>query len=215
MWRVGEALAAEGFTAVAADLPGHGNSPQGADYTFAAMAREVLAVAERWDVVVGHSMGAAIALIAATSSPAWADRLVLVDPALHLVNAAPWLREDFVGEISTAALLASHPEWTRRDAELKAEALLAVGWETVETTLEANDPWDVRELIGRVPVPTLVVGGSAAKGALVTPAIGRALEQADPNIRHVHVDGTHSMHRDAWAEFWTAVRPFVTGIHRE
>ncbi len=81
-WRIGPALAARGWQAVALDLPGHGAMPR--------LARPldldtlVEGVAERLpgpvDLLVGHSLGAIVALALAGRQPATARALVLEDP---------------------------------------------------------------------------------------------------------------------------------------
>jgi pimeloyl-ACP methyl ester carboxylesterase len=73
--------------AIALDFRGHGRSqpPADADYTIAALARDLACVAdglglERF-VLVGHSMGAAAALACAAAQPERVAGLLLLDPA--------------------------------------------------------------------------------------------------------------------------------------
>jgi pimeloyl-ACP methyl ester carboxylesterase len=71
--------------AVAIDLRGHGRSdpPRNGDYAIASMAGDVAAVADALALerfaLVGHSMGAGVALVYAGSHPARVERLMLVD----------------------------------------------------------------------------------------------------------------------------------------
>lgn len=81
-WRVGPALAARGWQVVALDLPGHGRMPR--------LARPldldtlVESVSDRLqgpvDLLIGHSLGAIIALALASRRRAAARALVLEDP---------------------------------------------------------------------------------------------------------------------------------------
>lgn len=63
------------------DLPGHGRSPAAEAYTIEANAAAVLAAMPGKAILVGHSMGAQIAVEAATQSPEKVAGLVLLDPA--------------------------------------------------------------------------------------------------------------------------------------
>lgn len=63
------------------DLPGHGRSPAAHDYTIEAQATAVLAAAPHKAILVGHSMGAQIAVEAAVRAPDRVAGLVLLDPA--------------------------------------------------------------------------------------------------------------------------------------
>jgi pimeloyl-ACP methyl ester carboxylesterase len=80
-------VARRGRRAVAMDLRGHGRSdaPRTGEYAVAALARDVAAVANelglRRFVLVGHSLGAAVAGDFAGRHPERVETLVLVDPA--------------------------------------------------------------------------------------------------------------------------------------
>lgn len=100
-------LAREGYRAAAMDLRGHGDSSADfAAYDDPAAASDILAVVESLGgedtTVVGNSMGAAAAVLAAGSSPGSVDRLVLIGPfvrdhgpaagrlLLRLLLSRPW-----------------------------------------------------------------------------------------------------------------------------
>jgi pimeloyl-ACP methyl ester carboxylesterase len=75
---------AEAFSAqrrVMLDLLGHGGSAHLGDLSIAAQARAVLEVTPPGAVLVGHSMGAQIAVSAAAQAPEKVAGLVLLDPA--------------------------------------------------------------------------------------------------------------------------------------
>ena len=80
-WRVGEALASAGWFVTAVDLRGNGAAPIAQHYSFADYASDL--PGRDWDVVVGHSLGGAVATLAALE-PGFTRRLVLLDPALAL-----------------------------------------------------------------------------------------------------------------------------------
>jgi Lysophospholipase len=90
-WRLSEALAEAGWSATAVDLRGHGLAPRGSSYRIEDFAEDLAATTPvgggSWDVVIGHSIGAASAVFAAHHNPSWAERLILLDPALELGDA--------------------------------------------------------------------------------------------------------------------------------
>ena len=105
-------LGGRGLTSLVPDLPGHGRSPGEPLPSVEALAAFVWRLADGLDLsrlaLVGHSMGALIALAAAAAEPSRAERLVLIGGALALpVNAA----------LLTAA----------RDAPARAAGMIA-GW---------------------------------------------------------------------------------------
>jgi pimeloyl-ACP methyl ester carboxylesterase len=83
---IAEALAQD-FHVVALDLSGHGDSGWRDSYSGAAWADEVLAVIDEYDVaptvLVGHSLGARVALVAAGERPAAVSGLMLLDPPIR------------------------------------------------------------------------------------------------------------------------------------
>lgn len=66
---------------ISPDLPGHGRSPALDDYSIEALAAAVLPAVPEKAILVGHSMGAQIAVEAAVQAPEKVAGLVLLDPA--------------------------------------------------------------------------------------------------------------------------------------
>ena len=204
-WRLGAEMARAGYRVVAPDLRGHGDSPRGDDYLLASYATDVLALDREWDVVVGHSLGGAIAAVAQTIDRSFADRLVLEDPLLRLSEP-----ESFIAEYtkpfedpSAGAVLAQYPRWHPQDARIKAEALEASSPEVVRHTALENQPWDVVPLTMELDCPTLLVAADPEENALVTPEIGEGIAAANPHITFRVLAGAgHSLHRDSYGEFW-------------
>jgi pimeloyl-ACP methyl ester carboxylesterase len=87
-WRLSEGLADAGWSATAVDLRGHGDAPRASRYRIEDFAGDLLGTRPEdggaWQLVVGHSIGAAAAAQAAGTDDGWAERLVLLDPALAL-----------------------------------------------------------------------------------------------------------------------------------
>lgn len=205
MWRYATALADAGWYAVAVDLRGHGTAPRALDYTIAAYAADAAALAPAdggaWDLVLGHSLGGAAVTVAAAENPAWTRRLVLVDPALHLLprDRAVVTRsqeQSFEG-VSIEDVRAEHPHWHPQDHELKAQASqLASRW-AITQTLEQNPEWDVRDAAAALAVPTHVIGSDPEVYSIFTGDEARGVLAANALITmSIVAEAGHSPHRD-------------------
>ena len=92
-----ETLASAGYRAVAWDMPGYGRSAPIEPYTFKGLAQTALALIDALQcgpvALVGHGMGAMVALEAAVRQPASVRRLVLCagGPALDAQAADDWV----------------------------------------------------------------------------------------------------------------------------
>lgn len=92
-----ETLALAGYRAVAWDMPGYGRSAPVEPYTFKALAQSCLALIDALQcgpvVLVGHGMGAMVALESAVRQPSLVRSLVLCagGPALDAQAQGDWL----------------------------------------------------------------------------------------------------------------------------
>ncbi|WP_460772098.1 alpha/beta fold hydrolase [Microbacterium sp. GXF7504] len=204
MWRYATALAEDGWYAVAVDLRGHGTAPRTLDYSIAAYAADVAAVRAAsgpWDLVVGHSLGGAASTLAAADDPAWTTRLVLVDPALHLLDhdreVVRRSQEESFADTSVEAVRRAHPTWHPQDVELKAlSAQQASQWAVEQTSIQ-NPEWNVVEAVGRLAVPTHVIASDPAVYSIYAGKIDADVRAANPTITESVVAGAgHSPHRD-------------------
>jgi len=217
-WRVGADLADRGWHVTAPDLRGHGETGVADSYRFADHAADVLSLGTGWDAVLGHSMGGAIAVVAATADPLWTKGLILQDPAVamspHIDEVIGWLLDDYRRPITTERLATESPRWDRRDAETKAEALLAAPPEMVEETIRVNWPWMLVEETAALRVPTVVIGSDPATGGLLPITLGDWFAATNPLIDYVMLPGSsHSVHRDADA-YKTYLMALIAGLSR-
>ena len=211
-WRTADALADMGFTVVAPDLRAHGASPVGDYLSIEAMRDDVLLLGNGWDLLIGHSLGGAIAASAIATRPDFASRVVLEDPAIDSEVTARLLNElpEPLQTPTVAAIAALNPGWHPRDVELKVEALLACGPDVADRVMSDAAPWDVwPEIVGSV-YPTLVIGADPVMGSLVSEEKAIELATDSSTIQFARISGAgHSMHRDAFDEFVYLVREFV------
>jgi pimeloyl-ACP methyl ester carboxylesterase len=204
MWRFGVALADAGWHADAVDLRGHGSAPRALDYSIEAYAADLRITRPRhrpgWDLVVAHSLGGAAATVVAASDPAWTERLVLVDPAIHLAprdrDIVRTSQERSFADPTAAAVRAEHPHWHEHDVELKAlSAQQASRWAVEQTSLQ-NAEWDVRDAASRLTVPTHVIGSDPKVYSIFTGQLADEVLTNPAIAMSVVADAGHSPHRD-------------------
>lgn len=151
--------------ALALDLPGRGRTPGPALTSVEALANWLVAELARRDlrqaVLVGHSLGGAVALQAALDHPAALGGIVLVSAAARLrvapvilaaveaaTDAAPFRLDAAFGPATPAAVV---------DAYAVASASTPAA--TAVADWRACDAYDVRARLGPLSVPALVVHG--------------------------------------------------------
>ncbi|HEX7098610.1 MAG TPA: alpha/beta hydrolase [Acidimicrobiia bacterium] len=192
-------LASRGVGVWAPDLPGHGRSEghplQSVEEWAKWLATQIDDLAS--PTVVGHSMGALVALEAAVAHPDSMDRLVLVGGAAEmpvhpdllaaaekdLPRAAAMIAEWSLPPAHTGA----HPEpglWEhggiRRLLERSRPGVLAAD-------LRACAAYDGTERAKSCSVPTTVVAGSDDR--MVRPQASRRLAESIPGARYVEIPG--------------------------
>ena len=211
-WRIAEDLAELGYTVVAPDLRGHGTSPAGDDLSLASFRDDVLLLGNGWELLVGHSLGGAVAAAAIDAQSDFAQKLILEDPAIDSSGTAEFLAgfPEPTAHPTIEQIAAENPTWHPRDVELKVQALLQCGPEVTERTMNDAAPWDVWPAIVSTRVPTLLLAADPAEGALVTAERGEEAVAANDRIEFFLLDGAgHSMHRDAYDRFLPLVRGFL------
>ncbi|MFT3877366.1 MAG: alpha/beta hydrolase [Propioniciclava sp.] len=168
-------LAAAGYRAAAMDLRGHGDSAVEFDaYDDPATARDILAVIEalggRAAAVIGNSMGAAAAVIAAAENPDAVGRLVLIGPfvrdhgpaamrgVMRALLAKPWgpaVWSRYHASLFGERRPDDHDEQLRRTHAL----LRRPGrWRAFQQTARTSHA-PAEAMLGRVASPALVVMG--------------------------------------------------------
>ena len=204
-WQVMEALADNGWSATAIDLRGHGQAPRASRYRISDFATDLRHTHPEpegpWNLVIGHSIGAASAVVASSEDPGWAQRLVLLDPALALDSATSQrvLDNQRAGHShqSVADVEALNPGWHPLDVELKVDAHRAASLFALEHAVFDNDPWDVTDVAQALGVPTHILGGDAELGSMFYGDYATALLAQNSHLSYELIAGAgHSVHRD-------------------
>lgn len=198
---------AERYRVIALDLPGFGASDKGNHlYSPANLARVLEAVLkDRVDepfALVGHSMGAAVALAYAGAYPQRVARLVLVDAAGVLHRS---VYAEFLGRVGAQRALGVDSPWF--ESLVRAIQIRAENWAIrgdllleragVRQRLLRGEPnaiaafalaeHDFSETLPAIRAPTLVVWG--AFDTVAPPRTGEVLAWAIPNARLVVLEG--------------------------
>jgi pimeloyl-ACP methyl ester carboxylesterase len=206
-WQVASALAAEGWSVTAPDLRGHGASPRVTRYALSDYAGDVAQLTPHdggpWDVVIGHSLGGAVATLTAEAHPDWARSLLLLDPVFAVPESEfDAVLADVLGDLDhldAAALLREHPRWHTEDAVQKVNAARVVSPFVVERTVHDNSAWHLEPVAARIrpQVTVRVLGADPALGASFTPEEGERLTRPDASFSYAAVEGAgHSIQRD-------------------
>lgn len=158
------------FPVYTLDLPGHGRSPLPgcqtvADYA-AAVAHFVQALDLPQVVVVGHSMGAAIALTLGGQQPDWLAGLLLIGGGAHMpVNPAmlDGLQNNREATIDLITKFSWYKTADEADKRRNKDAMLATDPIVLYEDFAACNQFDVRGKVAQITIPTLLVCGSDDK----------------------------------------------------
>jgi pimeloyl-ACP methyl ester carboxylesterase len=204
-----------GATVYALDLPGHGRSEGPGCDTIKGYVSILIGFLDATDtqhaVLMGHSMGGAIAQMTALIHPKRVAGLVLVGTGARL-RVAPAILEGVLGDFDTAIELITHFAWA---ADAPAE-LTRLGRDTLAETspqvlhgdFVACDTFDLMERLGEIGAPTLVIAGTADH--LTPKKYGAFLAGHIPNARLVTIEGGgHMMALEQADAVASAVAEFI------
>ena len=177
-------------------------------------------------VVLGHSMGAATALMLAGTRPHLVRAILLEDPpAWWVASAAPesdaqrwaWMRARMVElkrktrEELIAEQRAASPSWS--DAELGpwADAKLRFSFNALDRVGPRSVDWQV--ILRRITCPALLITAEPARQAIVSEEDAAVLKSLMPQLRVAHIsEAGHNIRRDQFARYMGLVRTFLIEV---
>jgi N-formylmaleamate deformylase len=222
---VAEALAGT-YDLVMLDARGHGRSdaPEhgyGPDEQAADLAGAIAGLELTRPAVLGHSMGAASALVMAGTYPEAVGAILLEDPPAWWVDrpAGPeadaerraWMSglKRSTREELLARKRAEAPGWSEAELGPWADAKQRFSCNLIHG-FRAPPALDWAATLRRIACPALLITGDPALGAIVTDEDARALEALVSRLRVEHVGGAgHNIRRDRFGPYLELVTAFL------
>lgn len=201
----------------ALDLPGHGRSAAPHCTSVAEMATAVgefvAALGLSRVVLVGHSMGGAIGQLVAGQQPPWLAGLVLVTTAARLpVN--PKLIAQTLTDLPGAAAFIVKYSWSpgvdeavKRAAE---QAIIQLAPQVVHDDFVACHAFDGTAVLGRVAVPTLVIG--ATQDRMIAVRESELLQEQIAGAQLLIIDSSHRVALEQRANTAEAIVRFAEAL---
>lgn len=202
------------------DLPGHGRSQPPARATIddyaADVAAFVRAVGIQRAVIVGHSMGGAIALMVGLMQPENLAGLVVLGsgPTMPVSDAIlDGLRADFDQTVGLIQKFSWRKEARPLYREVATQHMLAAGPEVVYGDFAACNAFDITERLGEIRVPVLVVGSTSDR--MMPLAQSEALAAAIPGSQLAVIeDGGHFMMTERTGPVTDCLLDFLRKVER-
>ncbi|HEY1358315.1 MAG TPA: 3-oxoadipate enol-lactonase [Thermoleophilaceae bacterium] len=206
MWEDQLPTLTERFRVLRYDQRGHGGSPAPpGPYTVGELAGDVLALLDGLGLErvswCGTSLGAMTGMRIAIDEPARIDRLALCCTSPHLGPPEMWAeRAATVRDEGMAAILDAQldrwftPEFRSGDSEALGRTrrgLLEASPDGYASCCEAIAAFDVRDELGRIGAPTLVIAGSDDQAT--PPDHGRLIADSIDGARLVMIDGARHL----------------------
>jgi len=202
----------------ALDLPGHARSPGSGYQTIGEYMMVVVAFLDALSlmkaVIVGHSMGGAVALEMALAHPDRVQGLVLIGTGARLRVAPAILQaigSDFEGAVSLLGDFAYGPDAPEALKRLGQQLMAANSPEVLVGDFLACDAFDVMSRLAEIAAPTLVVTGTADR---LTPVkYAGFLAQNIPGAQLVQIENAgHMVMLERPQEVREAVACFVASL---
>jgi pimeloyl-ACP methyl ester carboxylesterase len=161
------------------------------------------------DLLVGHSLGALVALELVGRRPGFARRLVVEDPpgsTLDWPALAAGIEEDTARATADPAglrheLEATNPGWPPGESERRVADLADCDGLAIAAALRAGIPFDLPALLAAAPVPVLMLLATEALGSILAGLDRKAAVEALSHGTTRVLPTGHSVHReamDAW-----------------
>lgn len=172
--------------------------------------------------VIGHSMGAATAAGFAARFPGWLSCLVVEDPPWSDTSVSDkqlkeglenWKKGNLAAKKKTAKELIKaqqkrSPNWEEAILEPWAESKLELDPAVFDHFPPDRTEW--REIAKAIEVPTLLITGDNALGAIVTPQLGVEAMEIMGFCEFGHISGAgHCVRYEQYQPYLTMVKLFL------
>ncbi|MBF6061804.1 alpha/beta hydrolase [Nocardia terpenica] len=205
--RFAHRLVRSGRRVIIPDLRGHGRSAHTDSYRFDEFGADLLRLCDRLELtavdLVGHSLGGYAVSCVAIERPDLVRRLVIEEQPLPLRSGDE--------RVTLTRRFPTVPElWHATTSLIRhPRAVLAFDRSMTRTALEQfrkpNPEW--WERLPDIAAPTLMLRGGP--GGMVDPEKLELFRTSVPDCAVAAFDCGHSIHRDRYREFTTAVLPFL------
>ncbi len=180
------------------DLPGHGRSALPGRQSAMAYAESVrqlmVALSIPRAIIVGHSMGGAVALTMGVSMPEIVGGLVLIATGARLAvnpQILNMVREDHEAVVDMIMKWAWSSGADEKARRLGRKQMLSISPEVTYGDYVACDSFGIEEQLGSISAPTLVIGSTMDK---MTPLhLSETLKNDIPNATLMAVEGAGHM----------------------
>jgi len=208
----------DAFNIAALDLPGHGRSEGPGEQTVTAYVEWVKKILDGLGilnpVLIGHSLGAAIALSFVIRYAGSAAAVVPVAggakmPVNPMILAG--LKQDPAPIIDMAAKFSVAKQNREKFSNLLAEGLARIDPEILHGDFSACNDLDITEAIAGIKVPALVVCGAEDK--MTPPSLSEFIRERIPGARLALIEGAgHFVMIEDSEAFNTALTAFVNTL---
>ncbi|MEM7532726.1 MAG: alpha/beta hydrolase [Chloroflexota bacterium] len=228
---VAKVLSAD-YDIIMLDARGHGRS-EGPEEGYGSLehaadvAGVIIGLGLEKPVILGHSMGAATALVLAGTYPNLAGAILLEDPPAWWINPPVDMnpssrRQRFGGwivelkrktaEEMIALCRAQSPTWHEAELGPWAESKLRLSFNVL--TSEQSETVDWRTIIGKITCPALLITADPVQGALVTAEQATVFHELVPQIQVKNIARAgHNIRREQFAAFMDVVQGFLAAHH--